>query len=326
VAPEARREARRRIAELGRAYEDAGDGVPEPPSRTFASDADAVARLGAAVDAGDLDEVDAVAAWLGRAASPVDLRTLLADLVVPRLSAAAHAPIFLFQLPRVSPRGELPATLLRPLVRELARFPDWRLTWHEDLHARSPDLHAGALFDAIAATRRLGLPGSDFIYPIMSQVEDQGIAADVLRDVVTRVPPRDAALAVMRAAASSMLQEPPEWAPYGWSHCLTLPQAVLGIADACSDPTAPVAVAATFVVGFRAALGARPLVAGTALPRPGASATQIVSYAATHHDAHLVKYTLACLDAAAWDRSHADLYLAAAEKLCNHWHERALTC
>ncbi len=143
-----------------------------------------------------------------------------------------------------------------------------------------------------------------------------------------------------------MLQEPGDFAPYGWSHCLTLPQAALAVARWSSDPTAALAIAATYVVGFRAALarnGLDPAWAppettrdlSTALeqePNEAAAAVwhaagreipeitrTLATRAAVHHDAHLVKYTLACLDAAAWDRNSAHVYLAAAASLHGWW-------
>src|SRR6185503_8434758 len=124
------------------------------------------------------------------------------------------------------------------------------------------------------------------------------------------------------------------------------PQAVLGVAQACTDPSAALAVAATYVVGFRAALAQHPLEATFAPEAPsldllealdedpptaaaavwhlddGAvpdAVTEIVSRATAHPDAHFVKYTLACLDAAAWDRSHTRLYLGAAASLAGFW-------
>ena len=106
---------------------------------------------------------------------------------------------------------------------------------------------------------------------------------------------------ILRAAARSMVDEPDDYAPYGWSHCLTLPQGVLGSAGASSDPVAAVAIAATFVVGFRAAMSAAPLGDDVPVAPPAETVTELVTHAATHPDAHLVKYTLACLDAAAWD-------------------------
>jgi hypothetical protein len=85
----------------------------------------------------------------------------------------------------------------------------------------------------------------------------------------------------------------------------------------------PLAVAATFVVGFRAALATHALGDDVPVDPPDESVTDLVTFAATHEDAHLVKYTLACLDAAAWDRRRAGLYLSAAAKLGRYWRERA---
>ena len=47
--------------------------------------------------------------------------------------------------------------------------------------------------------------------------------------------------------------------------------------------------------------------------------TDIATAAAVHHDAHLVKYTLACLDAAAADPPERRLYVAAAASLVAWW-------
>jgi hypothetical protein len=150
-----------------------------------------------------------------------------------------------------------------------------------------------------------------------------------------------------RVAALSMLEEPPDFAPYGWSHCLTMPQAVLGLAGRGASPRTAVAVAATHVVGFRAALGTRAL-DGRYEPPPPATpdlreaiatgpqeaaaaafhapeealpdvVTELATQASLHHDAHLVKYTLACLDAAADDPPRRRLFLAAAASLSAWW-------
>src|SRR6476659_8087792 len=48
----------------------------------------AASRLADSIAAGDLDEVDAVAAWLGRHARNDELAPLLADAIVPSLAAA----------------------------------------------------------------------------------------------------------------------------------------------------------------------------------------------------------------------------------------------
>lgn len=348
VAPAERGAARDRVVALARDYTAFGPGVE--PARTVECEslADGARRLSAAISAGDLDDVDVLSSWLGRRATPDELRTLLADAVVPRLSAAAHGAILLYLLPRVSPRGELTGELLRPLARELARFPEWRLTWFEDRAPGAP-VPGDALLDAVAATPRLGLPGSDFIFPVMSQAEESGVAAALLAGPTTTVSLADGARALLRAAAWSMLGESDHYRPYGWSHCLTMPQAVLGVASACRDPSVALAVAATYVVGFRAAMAAGPLVTTYDPQAPSVDVTRalveaptdaaaavwhtpdpllraavsvLATNAAIHADAHLVKYTLACLDAADWDRTHARVYLAAAGALAGYWASR----
>ena len=289
----------------------------------------------AAVERGELDDVDRVARWLGRAATPAQLRALLAGDVVPRLAAAAHAPIFLFELPRVAPRGEVTGELLRGLARSWGGHPSGASTGSTRVTApgtRRLSGDADAMFAALAATP-LGTaaPGdSPFIYPVMSRVDSRdraGVAASLLdpltggRDVAARA-------AVLRAAAWSMLLEPGDHVPYGWSHCLTMPQAVLGLTDVV-DPSTALAVASTFVVGFRSAFAVRPLepvfphddpgltVADAIDAGPDAAAAavwhhadpaspevvgELATRASVQGDADLVKYTLACLDAAADDR------------------------
>ncbi len=159
----------------------------------------------------------------------------------------------------------------------------------------------------------------------MAQVDDSGVAADVLGESVERVELVDGARAILRAAAWSMLTEPDTYVPYGWTHCLTLPQAVLGVAGSCSSPRTALAVAATYVVGFRAAFATAPLDADFTRPAPPLElapadlVTTLASRAAVHADAHFAKYTLACIDAAHFDPSYARLYLAAAERLAAFW-------
>jgi len=318
------------------------DRTPPPEDLDPAA---AAARLLPALAAGDLDEVDRWALALGRRATPGELRTLLAEPVAASLAAAAHGSILLYLLPRVAPRGEVTGAVLRGPARELARMPQWRLHWFED-----PDepISATPLADALLDVPALGLPGSDFIYPIMNQAEESGLAAKLLGGVLGPAPDAGAARRdLSRVAAWSMLEEPPDFAPYGWSHCLTMPQAVLGLAGRGAEPRTAVAVAATHVVGFRAALGAVGLDGGWTPPPPttpdlseaieggpaeaAATAwhapdehldevvTELATRASLHHDAHLVKYTLACFDAAAADPGRRRLHLAAAASLSAWW-------
>jgi hypothetical protein len=345
VRPDRRVVARQRLVELAAQY-DAFD-IPVPPPRQPEFDSVDVGAnwLADAIAAGDLDETDAIASWLGRAASPAELRRLLADTVLTSLAAAAHAPIFLYLLPRVAPRGEISGELLRGLARELARRPEWRLHWVDERSPQSP-VSGNEMLEALTSTPLLGAPESSFIYPLMSRIDGTGVAASLLGPVTGGSDLAERGRSVLRAAAWSMLDEPGPHSPYGWSHCLTMPQAVLGIADVCADPGRALAVAATFVAGFRASLATHELctrfehdrpalpfdealhsapavAAAAAWHAPDEQLADIVADVATaaavHHDAHLVKYTLACLDAAAADPAEERLYLSAAASLVAWW-------
>jgi hypothetical protein len=336
--------ARERLAWVGDTYEAWGPPADEVASEQFDDAQHATAHLVSAIRHGDLDETDIAATWLASWLTPVQLTTALADIVVPRLSAAGHGSIFLFQLSRIAPRSLVAGTMLRGLARELARYPTWRLTWHE---RREPGLSRdGDLTEVLLAPRPPGDPGSSFIFPTMSTTEKSGLAAELLDRPLRGVRVRDAERQLLRVAASSMLQDDPDHAPYGWSHCLTMPQAVLGVAHEMSDPAEGVAVAATYVLGFRSTISRGAIdvdwvpeqPAGDVLdaldapPSAAAAAAwhaeqddvdlvwqRLVSRAAVHEDAHLAKYTLACLDATRTDPEQAPLYRAAAAYLGAWW-------
>ena len=155
-------------------------------------------------------------------------------------------------------------------------------------HRGSGDEHA--LTRALLDTPRLGVPGSDFIFPIMHQVDSKGVAAEVIGPVLGATTDLSAAArAIARVAAWSMLQDNPAHAPYGWTHCLTLAQAAAGIAATTQYPLRALAVAATHVVGFRAALSDTPVTDGYE-PEPvgvdaldALDATPQIAAAAVHH-------------------------------------------
>jgi hypothetical protein len=348
VRPAERERARQRVVWLAATYANAGEPVREPAPFDAPSLEVGAEALVAALERGELDDVDRVATWLGTHATPVELRRLLAEPVAASLAAAAHASILLYLFPRIAPGGDISGRIVRGPARELARYPDWRLRWFDD-----PDLDAtpGTLEDALLEVPMLGVPGSDFIFPIMNQAEESGIAAKLLAGVtVGDLDIQQTRRELSRIAAWSMLQEPPEYAPYGWSHCLTMPQAVMGLTPDAASPRTATAVAATHVVGFRAALGGHQLQAnykpappdtgdlGDAIAAGPAVAaafawhapeedlssivTELATRASLHHDAHLVKYTLACLDAAGFDPAHDRLYLAASSSLVAWWHQQ----
>jgi hypothetical protein len=345
VRPKGRARARERLVGLASMYEAAGPAVAAP---RIIDDApvDALAdALVTALERGELDDVDRLANALGDQATPLQLRQLLGGVVVSSLAAAGHASILLSLLPRVHTSSRVTGRLLRGPARELARYPGWRLRWFEDA---SDDIVGSSLAGALLDVPVLGSPGSDFILPVMSQAEASGVAPRLLSGVLAvDIDVARARRQLSRVAAWSMLHESPEHAPYGWSHCLTMPQAVMDLAGDGTDPRVAVAVAGTYVVGFRAALGTGHLVdayapeppattdlaeaiasgpavaAAVAWHNPEATLDEVVAELATvaslHHDAHLVKYTLACFDAADSDPEQRRLYLAAAASLSGWW-------
>jgi hypothetical protein len=203
-----------------------------------------------------------------------------------------------------------------------------------------------ALEDALGSVPALGIPESTFIFPLMHQVDRTGVAAELLAVPGAGVTPDAAVRVLLRAAARAMLLAHPDHAPYGWSHCLTMPQAALGIAAHGVDAQLAVDVAGTFVVGFLAALATEPLPSVVELSSPSgtfadavaagrheaagwvfhapaaeipATWTAVITRACAHRDAHLVKYTLACLDATHADPGAGRLFLAGAASLLAFW-------
>src|SRR6478609_6364081 len=170
VAPEGRRAAHLRLLTLLDEYESWEEAALPAPVPEARPDAPGAARgLAAAVHAGDLEAADREAVRVAHAAPPVELAPLLGNAVLPNLAAAAHAPIFLYHLPRVAPRGDATAELLRPLARELARYPGLGIEWVRDRPATGGS--PAALADSLGGVPALGIPESTFIFPLMHQVD-----------------------------------------------------------------------------------------------------------------------------------------------------------
>jgi hypothetical protein len=346
VPPARQRAVRERMLWVASSYESAAESADPPPTHTFRSVDAARRALLDAVAQGDLDGVDAAASWFVDAATLDDVMAL-AGPTLDMLAAAGHAPIAFFMLSRVAPTSRSSLMMLRPLLRELARAPQLRMEWIQ--HAEPPRGDEASFTAALARAPRLGLPGSDFIYPVVHQVDAGAIAHDLINSSIPADVSR-AAVATLRVAARSMLQDDPEFAQYGWTHCLTLPQAIFEIIPWLPDAHVAAAAAATYVVAFRSAEGrdsldtrwvpepvsADPLNALEREPTVAAAAwyhasddaragalPELVARAASHEDAHFAKYTLACLAAAERDPGQRAVYLAAAASLAAWWAQRA---
>ena len=341
VSPQGREDARRRIAEIAVRYAGEGPEIESRPKAYSTSD-QALAELCGAVRAGDADAVEGAILFLLPRISAARLSAALVDDILPSLAAAAHAPILLMMLAEAS-RYRGMSMLLRSPLRSLALEADLRLTWME---AASAGVDAPALFDCLAAPPLRAEATSSSIAHTMLAVERDGYAARTLTSATNAVTVPQAGRILLRVAALSMLQDDPAHAPYGWTHCFTLPQAILSLADLASDPTRVVRIAATHVLGFRATLSRARLRhpyasgwhrTGRAPLRQGPSdaaavafnakddhsiRARLIEHAAVHADAHLAKYTMACLIAADLDPAESPLYLAAAAYLSAWWDRR----
>lgn len=116
-----------------------------------------------------------------------------------------------------------------------------------------------------------------------------------------------------------MLHDDEAQAPYGWTHALTMPQAVLSLAGAGVNERTALAVAGTFALGFRLAHGTVELPVIIEPAMSAATVSEVAAAAAQHEDAHLVKFTLACIHAVAADPEFEGLYLNAAAHLIEWW-------
>src|SRR4051794_23874369 len=181
VRPGDRAAALDQIRALGDKYEAAGDPVTDPAPVTFDSVDDGVHALLAALDAGELDDVDRIAEWVGTRIDATQLQRALAQPIAASLAAAAHGSILLDLLPRVPLAADVSVAIVRGPARELARHPDWRLHWFDD-----PDdviSYDHDLVDVLLDVPMLGPPGSNFIFPIMHQAEESGIATKLLSHI-----------------------------------------------------------------------------------------------------------------------------------------------
>ena len=344
VSAQRRESARQRIAHIAATW-----STTDRPTETSDDTAHGEQPLDALTEAlrhGDPETADRAFVSLCATRDQDHIVDDLVDVVLPCLGGAAHGAIFLELLPRFRPTGINPALMARTLLREIAHHPDDRLRWFDQ--PRSEAAAGVSLTDRLVSPTADNEPSSHFVQPTMALVDDSGLAHRTLADVTHRLSIDDARRQLLTTAAMSMLQDTPANAPYGWTHCLTLPQATLAVAHQTTDAQRTIDVAATYVLGYRATQSSGPIdpswepdpprrfvdevthldpsvAAATAWhAKPGRRAhitQQLIDHAAPHHDAHLAKYTLACIDAAARDPASGRLYLAAAAYLAAWWRQ-----
>jgi hypothetical protein len=357
VSQNARDDARRQIASFARRYLNLGDNS-ERAAVAFESDEAALVALQAAITSRDVDAADHAIQYLETRIDRHALLRQLSDFVSPSLAAAAHAPILMSQLSRLSAVVENPSLLLRAPIRFLARHADLQIQWIDRFSLTQTATDEAAVLLALEHAL-CNLPrsqaASTSIAPMVEAV-DNDPAFDKHRQAIADAAPkatlRSVTQRLYRVAAHSMLQDVQREAPYGWTHCLTIPQGILGCVPFARDPQRALACAATHTLATRAKLSEVPIdldwkpnetsktideVQNASPPDAAAIAywqtsrnshaikTRLADYAATHRDAHLVKYTLACFDAANDFPEDSALFLASAAYLGAWWRMRDKT-
>ena len=315
-----------------------------------------VARASVSVDALWRD----IAAAL-RTPRPDDLQTVarqLGDRILANVGGAGHGHLLL------AFAREADGWACERLVLHLRSFVEWFASDEatdgaallEDLQPLAAAKRVEDVAGFLAAVPKNSAESEHGgIRGIVDRARQTGFDCQVTTDTYARPLPR--CVAALEAAARFMLLEDDEL-EYGWSHCLTLPEAACTLAENATEGGAelPTAVAVSYVAAFVSALrsGAPlpPLADGGAprMKEPAATTqelrdaltgndalhaapavalrlseaeatsawTLICSLSSVRPDAHLVKYAFACLRCA--NRSqHPRLFLAAAAKLLAAW-------
>ncbi len=354
VSPADRELARIQLVATVAHYEARGEVAPSTLQKlSTMRTTEAVAQLRRALQEGNVELADALCLRLADDCGLPAALDSIAELSLRTLTGAAHTHIGLMLIARMwSDVGPAALSLARTGVRMLAQAPDMnlrRVTRHRMIE--NPEKELESLLSQVPR-----LPTAKFtagLQAIMQSAEDAGLVDQIVGDALLSSEDAEscegALRAVCRVAAYSMLSDNPEYAKYGWTHCLTMPQAAWALTrflSARSFVAQAAHSAATWVMGIRAAAGNGSLnlspelqpaameLSEALVHSPAAAASvawfasaeqrpevvrTLATEAAIRNDAHLVKYVFACLDAARQDPSHAHLFHAAAAYLSASW-------
>jgi hypothetical protein len=359
VDPSDRELARLQMVASAAVYGHQVDLMPAPTRMYSFPDVNmAAGELARAFTSGDADGMEALVLSVALQFGTKSLVNLLTPLALPTLTGASHSHIGLWLLLRhAEPAGVENASLLRAAARALAADPTGQMKSFQGMSIEGtqrlktpPDQVCEEILDKLADPAK-GTLGGESIRELVEAGEKTGNVDSLFGDFIGHdlsEPQIDAAFrAVLRVSAHSMLQHDLEQAKFGWSHCLTLPQAAFGLSGLTTDRKQALAAALVWVTAYRSVLSDRALDLGwhphpikdasvlEALQTSPAAAVSrvwhatdgelsairriLASEASIRNDIHLVKYTRACLDMGTFDPEHARLYLAAAAHLCAAW-------
>lgn len=359
VAPEDRELARLQMVASAAAYGQGVQVLPDPaPLAPFADLGAATRRFAGVFAEGDEDGLEAVVLQMARQFGVASLVHALTPRLLPTLTSASHAHIGLWLLLRHGEAGDLQdAALLRAAARRLAADPKGRLASFAGMKiegtrtlAMGPEKIEQEILAKLANPPKGKKPSSFSIRPLMEAAENSTTIEDFFADFIRRdltTEQIDAAFrAVLRVCAHAMLQDTRQQAKFGWSHCLTLPQAASGLSSLNLHRKLGLATTLVWVMAYRTILSDRALdfsyrpkpfggslrealetgpeaAAGRfwhADPREVGEMQRILaSEAAVRNDQHLVKYTRACFDLCGFDPTSWRLYYASAATLSAIW-------
>lgn len=360
VAPEARALARLQMVSSAATFEATAAPVPLPASPAPFPDASvAGAEFRRAFEHADADALEAILLQCAAQFGTAWLVHLLTPLALPTLTGASHSHIGLWLLlrhGRTSDPGE--AALLRAAARALAADPKGQLRSFSGMSiagdkplAMTSQQVEREVLDKLAAPPR-GKPAWGGMRGLFTAGEATGNAdrlfADFIRHDLSGAQIDAAFRATLRVCAHNMLQHTTQYAKFGWSHCLTLPQAACGLSSMNVDRKLALAATLVWATAYRSVLSDRDLdlawapdkLAGSpslaealrSSPQEAAAwvwhaapaelpviKQALATEASIRSDQHLIKYTRACLDLVSFDPQYERLYLAAAAHLASVW-------
>lgn len=360
VEPRERGLARLQTVTSAAAYEAGVKTVGAPaPIQPFPDLSAAKQEFTRTFRAGDADGLDAIVLQIASQFGTASLAHLLTPLALPTLTGASHSHIGLWLLLRHGQPSETSdAALLRAAVRRIAAEPNLQLgsfsglaiSGTKPLMQNPLEIEREILLKLANPTK--GARTSASLRPLLQAGERTGnpdaLFGEFIRHDLTPEQIGAAFRGVLRVCAYSMLQDDLSEAKFGWSHCLTLPQAAFGLSTFNMDSKLALAATLVWITAYRSVLSRRALdfgrtpakiresisVAEALRTSPAVAADRVwhaeaaevplimrklATEASIRNDQHLVKYTRACFDMGAFDPLYKQLYLAAAAHLCALW-------
>jgi hypothetical protein len=360
VDPRERKLARLQLIASAVAFESSTIGREGPAKvAEFSNPGDAKAEFTRVFEKGDADGLEAIIMQYAVQFGTAGLVELLTPLALPTLSGASHSHIGLWLLLRHGRTCDVgDVSLLRAAARALASDRKGKLKSFSGMAIEGDktlkDDPAQVEKDVIAKLKapKRGKESYGSMRALVTAGEATGNADSLFADFVQHELTHDqidgAFRGILRTCAHNMLQHDEKYAKFGWSHCLTLPQAACGLSTFNINRRLALATALVWITAYRSVLSDHdldlewkpaklkesPSLKEALQTSPDAAAARVwyadseeipsikqalATEASIRTDQHLIKYTRACMDATSFDPSSERLYLSAAAHLCSIW-------